>query len=1075
MKKALALVLTFCMLLSCVALSVSAAREFTVTETTDTRKAIGMGGGSFVGYAYNDPFIDGDYTAEFVVKSNLADFGDGMESTGFCNGSPVIKQNEVGYVGAPANVAYTFADDTWYTIEYVVSGDTTTVKVNGEVAGTIAQAMPCNLYGSWYRMYLDSFKYVDADGDVVIGEDFENGATSAYWSVDPVTLTKTTTEITNKNVAYATKKAIGMGGGSFVGYAYNDPFISGDYTATFVVKSCMADFEGGMESTGFCNGSPVIKQNEVGYVGAPANVAYDFADDTWYTIEYVVSGDTTTVKVNGEVAGTIAQAMPCNLYGSWYRMYLDSFKYVDADGDVVIGADYEDGATCKYWSVDPVSFAVKGSEYDLGNWFWMFEEGSSYNPVVVSGVSGDYVVEMDICLDTDSSKINNWDGLADAAYISTTAVGAGKATLPYDFKVGTWYHVKWDVSGDLTDIYVDDVYLGRVNDAPSFYDGNQAFWVWDKISVDNVVIGDFEADMENGPLNDGQGTRLQYDFGIVEEDPLKDVPKYEAGGEALLVESSVSAAYTYAKLPINTDQIIISYDLAFVPNVENENNEDGVRFEFWRDGGYKRFNVGLTGAGRDEDMADYAEDAAWGEATYDNFHNVVLWFENGRGKVYVDGVEMYDGLCGSPFDGAFLMQPINASVILDNFYVYNTDMELIADTDDLVNGWQSDSHSDPKMVDVDAADFCAANGHIYYSIKRTKTETCTATGLDSTYCAVCGDVYVETTIPMVAHQYSNFDRNRVADGYYYADCNNCGGARVYSKVPAEDTYTGEIVAYFDMSTSFLGDLNNEYATPINAGFFGDQFRYEDGKAVLDADSYLANYSEFQIGSKIASKVDANDWSYSFRMTYNGLWDTDDVLNSGYNHAMYFWLRGVSLELGYDADAQELYIGPSANPGAVAIEKITTPYEFKEGLTYTFKFGLRFIEEDDELELYEYADIAIWINDELVLIHSLDETGYNIFYDCAFDSDKIETIYPRNFGFAYAMDDLVIGSYDFAWNKVAGDVDNDGVLSVADAMVMRKYLAKVIDDEAVFVDLMDVNEDAVVNAKDQLAIRKALAA
>ena len=233
--------------------------------------------------------------------------------------------------------------------------------------------------------------------------------------------------------------------------------------------------------------------------------------------------------------------------------------------------------------------------------------------------------------------------------------------------------------------------------------------------------------------------------------------------------------------------------------------------------------------------------------------------------------------------------------------------------------------------------------------------------------------------------------------------------------------------------------------------------------------------QFQIGDKIASKVDANDWSYSFRMTYNGLWDTDDVLNSGYNHAMYFWLRGVSLELGYDADAQELYIGPSANPGAVAIEKITTPYEFKEGLTYTFKFGLRFIEEDDELELYEYADIAIWINDELVLIHSIDETGADIFYDCAFDSDKIETIYPRNFGFAYTMDDLVIGSYDFAWNKVAGDVDNDGVLSVADAMVMRKYLAKVIDDEAVFVDLMDVNEDAVVNAKDQLAIRKALAA
>ena len=420
------------------------------------------------------------------------------------------------------------------------------------------------------------------------------------------------------------------------------------------------------------------------------------------------------------------------------------------------------------------------------------------------------------------------------------------------------------------------------------------------------------------------------------------------------------------------------------------------------------------------------------------------------------------------------MSNINCSTVIDNFKIYNLDMDCIMDMDDVIAGWQSDSATDPVKVNVDTENFCADNCHIFYEIKRTTKETCVSTGVDTTYCAVCGAGYNETTIAKVAHQYNNFDKNRVADGYYYADCKNCGGERLYSKVPAEGSYTGKIYAYFDMSDSFLGDLNNEYETPINSGFYGDQFRYEDGKAVLDADSYLANYSEFQIGDKIAGNVDVNNWSYSFRMTYNGLFDTDDILNSGYPHTFYFWLRGVTLEIGYDADKQELYIGPSANPGAVTISKITAHYEFEEGKTYTFKFGLRFIEEDEELDLYEYADIAIWINDELVLINSEEETGDAIFYDCAFDGDRITTIYPRNFGFAYTMDDLVIGSYDFAWNKVAGDVDEDGVLSVADAMVMRKYLAKVIGDADVNLEVMDVNVDGAINAKDQLFIRKALA-
>ena len=86
-------------------------------------------------------------------------------------------------------------------------------------------------------------------------------------------------------------------------------------------------------------------------------------------------------------------------------------------------------------------------------------------------------------------------------------------------------------------------------------------------------------------------------------------------------------------------------------------------------------------------------------------------------------------------------------------------------------------------------------------------------------------------------------------------------------------------------------------------------------------------------------------------------------------------------------------------------------------------------------------------------------------------------YNQNFGVNYSFDNFVVGSSDFDWSErtYVGDVNGDNYLDAADALAMRKLLAKVIDDSALATSRMDANGDGAINAKDQLTIRKALAA
>ena len=134
MKKALALILTAAMLLSCMIVGISAVREHaTNVETITTTDKAATNTANFSGLRYNDPYYTDNYTFSITMKSCTADFeGKMAENTGFCDGVPIIHMGNgtIGWNGQSATVAYTFADNTWYKIDYVVDGNTT-IFVNG--------------------------------------------------------------------------------------------------------------------------------------------------------------------------------------------------------------------------------------------------------------------------------------------------------------------------------------------------------------------------------------------------------------------------------------------------------------------------------------------------------------------------------------------------------------------------------------------------------------------------------------------------------------------------------------------------------------------------------------------------------------------------------------------------------------------------------------------------------------------------------------------------------------------------------------------------------------------------------
>ncbi len=1102
MKKVLALILTAAMLLSCMIVGISAVREHaTNVETTVTTDKAATNAAHFSGLRYNDPYYTDDYTFSITMKSCTADFGDMAENTGFCAGVPIInmKANTIGWNDGPS-LSYTFADNTWYKIDYVVDGDTT-IYVNGAEVGTLDGAMPGNFYGSFYNSYVTEIYYKSGD-NYALYEDFEDGSDPVF-STDVTTFEDVQTNVSyeNYNVTYSEFGAA-TNAAHFSGLRYNDPYYTDNYKFTITMKSCTADFGEMAENTGFCDGVPIInmKANTIGWNNGPS-LSYTFEDDTWYTIQYVVAGD-TTIKVNGETVGTLDGAMPGNFYGSFYNSYVRFVGYSDGN-DYALYEDFTDGVD-NVFSTDLTYFKEVGEKYDLGMkyYYWDYDTVAYHeNLNFKNGALWKYA--FDFCIDEAGGGFIN-DFFGGGVVLTDSKISNDGAEIALDLDLNKWYHIEI-IDDGAVEVYLDGAYIGNLGNTIA---ANGICGHASHIAIDNLNLNDVVDDFEDGEYNAWStgtaGLALNYEFEEVMPDTIFDkIGDIAAEGDAYLIENnwdSESGGYVelgsaYGNLG---DNYIVDFNLALLPT---NNHADGNFFEIWTNWANGsspiRWKVGTAFAGKDDDLVQYD----WGETGLDNFHRVTIEFKNNRGYLYIDEAEIYNGLCGTYKDlSMMIVMNWNANAVIDNFRIIDGESyEQIAGEGNLPTGTGYNRGNNViKWVDVDAADFCDENGCMTGKTVMDYDSTCYSLGQYTTNCAVCGDVKDTHEIALKDHTWAGYDMNRTTDtGLVYTYCKNSGCVETrYTSLPKN--YTGTLYQFFDMQDDFVLVFGDD--TPTSAsGLDGYVIDSDTNEAVqswkVTEDGKLeflghCVYDEFW-GIENA-KMPVNDWSisYDFFLDESKHWTNED----GGVDSECFFIRccgaaGYQLQVGWDRNTEELFIRKTDGSKVLA----TLPYEFEDLTTYNFKVACKYegcdythTHTEEELEDPDfwcdrwYAEIAIYVNGEKVLAYG-DTTGadqYSI-YDIAYGADlgayhKFPTF--GQFGTSYTIDNLAFGSYDFEIVPVAGDIDGDGELSAADATMMRQYLAGIITLED-FADasVADVNGDGVVNAKDQLAIRIALAA
>ncbi|MBE6587475.1 MAG: hypothetical protein E7647_03565, partial [Ruminococcaceae bacterium] len=1023
MKKVLALLLTAAMLLSCMIVGISAVREHaTNVETVVTTDKAATNTANFVGF--ENSFYADNYTFSITMKSCTADFGQMAENVGFLEGTPIINMTAgtIGWTGTSETVSYTFADNTWYTIQYEVAGGATVVSVNGEEIGTVNKTIRAMLYGSFYASYVTEI-YFKSGSDYALYEDFEDGT-------DDVFSTEVTTfEDVQQNVSYenynVTYNEFGAATNSanFSGLRYNDPYWTDNYKFTITMKSCTADFGDMAENTGFCDGVPIInmKNDTIGWNGQSATVSFDFQDDTWYTIQYVVAGN-TTIKVDGEVVGTIDAAMPGNFYGSFYNSYVRFVGYSDGNY-YALYEDFTDGKD-DVFSTELSYFTEVGNKYDLGMKYWMFDANNAY--VYATGAANADSISLDMILE-DAEAGFRASYFGDGIVFGNDFIGVGGATLPYTFKTGVWYHLEYVDAGDNVAIYVDDAYVGSVAVAaiaPSGLCGSGIM-----VGIDNFAYNGEVEDFEDGSFNkfnyDGNGVAYDYDFAPVKEETIFDkLPAPEYAGQALLIENSWDGEAGYVEqgnLGNLGDHYIVDFNLAILPT---NDSADGNFFEIWTNwnaGSPIRWKVGTEFAGKDEDLVQIE----WGEATIDNFHRVTIEFKNNRGYLYLDGQEIYNGLCGSYKDlSLMIMMNWNANAIIDDFAIYNGDLELIKDATDLKTGsGYGYGNNIVKWIDVDAD--CDTNGHITGKTTMEYDSTCYSEGNNQTWCAVCGELKENREIALKDHVWAGYDMNRKTDtGLVYTYCKNDGCVeKRYTTLP--NNYNGNLYQFFDMQDDFVLVFGNEKAVDDYSGL--DKYLTDTDGNVIECWKVVDGALEF-LGQAVydefwgieSAKMPVNDWSvsYDFFLDESKHWTNED---GGVDYECFFirccGSAGYQLQVGWDRINEQLFIRKTDGSKVLA----TCDYTFEDLTTYNFKVackyeGYGYTHEDDSLEAPWYAEIAIFVNGEKVLAYGdLEGNDQYSIYDIAYGTDlgayhKFPTF--GQFGTSYTIDNLAFGSYDF---------------------------------------------------------------
>ncbi|GEM_PF-5196174 len=899
---------------------------------------------------------------------------------------------------------------------------------------------------------------------------------------------------------------------------------SGGYTISFDInfRDASAGFmTANLGSTQY----PTITTSTIGVEGAE-KFDYAFELGTWYTVKFESDGSSQTIiSVNDEPVGTAT--LPLKNGGMFAGSTEDNF-WIDNYhlGDRF--EDFEDGNASEIFTSDSSGTVIDSYTVrrDLGKKYMTTgsDTGILYQLIEVLGDDGtgkvneysDITISFDVSFPSQQATnyVESWGSHAPSVYPNMITLGdsgtyADRPTIEYTFEYGEWYYVEFVCDGTDTDVYVDGVLAGTLN-APIRFgrDGalanNDKFWnpyVFNA-SVDNVAVNGYAHTFEDEStqyciMQSGDPITATTEYVGEKVDIWEHIQTYDVEGEAVLLK----APFNDTKDPSSEENMlymdfsydagtfsnyIMSFDLAIYPDKETMTTEDKTENGSWmdwivrigKDGSGNaqffdddRIKIGDKFVGKNKDLYYYGEEAE-GSAVQDmtqwaagEFHNVTLEVSNGSVTVYLDKTEVYSvPVSATQIDNLGIMYLWNCTAIIDNFYIYDAKTFEVKTTEFAVNSG-SDSMATIADVKAEGAAFCEANGHIN-RWARTTDPKCYEMGTNTYTCWICGNEEAKQEVAMLEHDFEGYDINRVDDnGLVYIACTKSEGCteRRYIQMPAAEDYTGTI--------NYFQDFQDDFITQLDSASWN--WTIADGvSSYLDGNDL--NYNQIPLeGNRKGAELNEG-FKIGFDFIYNGTYETGDTPQYGNT----FFLRlgqavvGVG-KIGYDAVAQQFYIGSDGNFAEIRSDV----YPLVPGETYNMEivFGPM------DANLYE-GNVVLYVNGVKVIDFVEDNSnpefaGMDAYTYFAYPDDlDVNILLMYNFGVNMSIDNLVIGDNDFAWNRqYQGDVDGDYAITGSDALLMRKYLAKIDGIETLIASRADANGDGVIDAKDQLRIRKAIAA
>ncbi|MBQ7714430.1 MAG: dockerin type I repeat-containing protein [Clostridia bacterium] len=1002
-----------------------------------------------------------------------------------------------------STVSATLEPETWYHLRFEVGSGETTIYVDGEELGTVASQLDkfaCGIEGA----KIDNIHIVNAN-EQEYNQDFEGYAVGTdvmgrwYFAgdgagssqvADALISTSTTLQV-NKNVnLYAVANKVldtTVGEGTYV--------YCGDINlgAGSIVEFDLWLAEGmGTYSEAWGLAWASLHTDRLGVGGA--SVSATLAPETWYTVRFEVGSGETEIFLDGTSVGTVASQLDKFAFGI-EGAKIDNIHIVNANdqeynqnfegyavGTDVMGRWYfaGDGAGSSQVSAIQVpvesDLGMKYAYYDNDNAIYFFVNGPK-------NVTAKWEFDAQIFADTDCGY--PWLDTPGPG-LAIDGVGVGGDRLAYTFTDGEWYHIVLDsTGGNGTDVYVDGALVGTVNTAiDAFYCGNGTHLGIDNLAVvaDNFdVFSDFE-DGTFGPAlhSDGGALILNYDFDVTPLEPEKDIFDYietdTPGGNAYILgggydyavgQSSTNVPSNYFDLSgcaPGAHEYVINFDLALVP----ETDSSGYTYmEIWSNEAQNGWCVGNERVGRtyngrtDQDFVAYED---WGTADKDTFHNVTYVFRGAQAYIYIDEVLVYNYGCptNQTWDNNVVGHVWNGTAIIDNFKVYRyTDSNILQpnELEEVYTTFSGEDHV--RAIDLDAADFCASNGHIQEHTTRTLDPLCEATGTDVTYCAVCGQEAKTTVVPALGHSWPNyFNGVQKGDGEWSWACKRGCGATVSTTVPED--YDGELYMFLDFADAIV--VQN-VADIFHSDY--DEYVDEANGVGIYPEGNGNTYNLFYIPQAIHDA-----YTVSFDIRLDGLYDTNDT--ESYGHMVEFWFggpNGMRNHLGYNFDNNMFFLKDDS--GSEQFYP-TEEYEYfvpDDGEFHQIMLKV-FVGEKDEYDEYDEVWVALYLDgEEIIVFDDLDYTPGSI-------PTTVDWAVIRDFGVACAIDNFAIGDIDFQIPFEApvlrGDIDGDGVITSKDAREFKKILAG-LRDEPEDIRIADINGDGNITSQDYRALKALLVA